>query len=72
MTVNNTQTVNPVPTVDPPNPDSIAWARNLTKTFNNQIAVENLNYDIPRGSIFGFIGPSGCGKTTTIRLMTGI
>lgn len=50
----------------------IAWARGLTKKFGNQVAVEDLNFEIPKGAIFGFIGPSGCGKTTTIRLLTGI
>lgn len=58
--------------VETPNPQVIAWARGLTKKFGDQTAVDNLNFDIPRGSIFGFIGPSGCGKTTTIRLLTGI
>jgi ABC-2 type transport system ATP-binding protein len=52
--------------------DSIAWARGLTKKFGNQVAVEDLSFEIPPGSIFGFIGPSGCGKTTTVRLLTGI
>lgn len=52
--------------------DSAAWARNLTKTFNDQFAVHDLTFQVPRGSIFGFIGPSGCGKTTTMRLLTGI
>lgn len=50
----------------------VAWARGLTKTFGDQVAVQDLNFEIPQGSIFGFIGPSGCGKTTTIRLLTGI
>ena len=56
----------------PANTEMIAWARGLTKSFGEQTAVEDLTFDIPRGSIFGFIGPSGCGKTTTIRLLTGI
>jgi ABC-2 type transport system ATP-binding protein len=47
-------------------------ARNLTKTFGGQEAVNDLNFDVPRGVIFGLIGPSGSGKTTTVRLMTGI
>jgi ABC-2 type transport system ATP-binding protein len=55
-----------------PHANSIAWAHNLTKEFDGQVGVENISFDIPRGSIFGFIGPSGCGKTTTIRLLTGI
>jgi len=50
----------------------IAWARGLTKKFGDQTAVSDLNFEVPQGSIFGFIGPSGCGKTTTIRLLTGI
>lgn len=51
---------------------AVAWARGLTKKFGDQVAVEDLNFEIPHGSIFGFIGPSGCGKTTTVRLLTGI
>lgn len=52
--------------------EAIAWAKGLTKKFGNQVAVNDLNFEIPRGTIFGFIGPSGCGKTTTVRLLTGI
>jgi len=43
----------------------------LTKTFGKEIAVQSLNMQVPRGTIFGFVGPSGCGKTTTVRLLTG-
>lgn len=50
----------------------IAWTKDLSKEFNGQKAVDGLTFNVPRGSIFGFIGPSGCGKTTTIRLLTGI
>jgi ABC-2 type transport system ATP-binding protein len=49
-----------------------ASAKNITKTFGEQVAVQNITFDVPAGSIFGFIGPSGSGKTTTIRLLTGI
>jgi ABC-2 type transport system ATP-binding protein len=52
--------------------DSIAWARGLSKKFGDQVAVDDLSFEVPPGSIMGFIGPSGCGKTTTIRLLTGI
>jgi ABC-2 type transport system ATP-binding protein len=52
--------------------NSIAWAQNLSKSFDGQVGVEDITFDVPRGSIFGFIGPSGCGKTTTVRLLTGI
>ena len=44
----------------------------LTKQFDDSLAVDHVTMTIPRGSIFGFIGPSGCGKTTTMRLMLGI
>ena len=52
--------------------NNIVHTRNLTKSFDGVTAVDNLNLDIPHGSIFGFIGPSGCGKTTSVRLLLGI
>jgi ABC-2 type transport system ATP-binding protein len=52
--------------------DSVISVKNLTKKFNDEIAVNDISFDIPRSSIFGFIGPSGSGKTTTIRLLTGV
>lgn len=54
------------------NKDAIIHTYNLNKSFEGVTAVNNLNLDIPAGSIFGFIGPSGCGKTTSVRLMLGI
>ena len=52
--------------------DAVIKTHDLTKQFGAETAVQSLNFDIPRGSIFGFIGPSGCGKTTTVRLLTGL
>jgi ABC-2 type transport system ATP-binding protein len=43
----------------------------VTRKFNDTIAVENLDLEIPQGSVVGVIGPSGSGKTTTIRMITG-
>src|SRR3954466_3651835 len=43
----------------------------VTRTFNDTIAVEDLDLEIPNGSVVGVIGPSGSGKTTTIRMITG-
>jgi ABC-2 type transport system ATP-binding protein len=40
--------------------------------FGPQTGVFDLNFGVPRGTIFGLIGPSGCGKTTTVRLLTGL
>ncbi len=52
--------------------DSAVWAQGLSREFEPGVGVFDLDLDIPKGSIFGFIGPSGSGKTTTIRLLTGI
>ncbi|HOM95999.1 MAG: ATP-binding cassette domain-containing protein [Candidatus Methanofastidiosa archaeon] len=43
---------------------------NLTKKFENLIAVNNLNLNINEGEIFGLLGPNGAGKTTTILMLT--
>ena len=45
--------------------------KNLTKIYNNNfIAVNSLDLDIPKKSIFGMLGPNGAGKTTTIKMLT--
>jgi ABC-2 type transport system ATP-binding protein len=55
------------------NPKShIIETKNLTKTFKNVVAVEELNLKISKGEIFGLVGPDGAGKTTTIRLLVAI
>ena len=46
--------------------------RGLTRRFGAVTAVSNLNLDIPRGRIFGFLGPNGSGKSTTMRLLCGL
>jgi ABC-2 type transport system ATP-binding protein len=43
----------------------------LTKTFGSFTAVDGIDFEVPRGQIFGFLGPNGSGKTTTIRMLTG-
>jgi ABC-2 type transport system ATP-binding protein len=44
----------------------------VTKTFGNVIAVDDLSFAAPEGSIYGFIGPNGSGKTTTMRMLVNI
>jgi len=44
----------------------------LTKSFGTQLAVNEVNLAVPRGSVFGFLGPNGSGKTTTIRMLLGL
>ena len=46
--------------------------KNLTKEYNNILAVKNINFTINKGSIVGLLGPNGCGKTTTIGMMLGL
>lgn len=46
--------------------------KNLTKKFNDRVAVNNLTLEISEGEIFGFLGPNGAGKTTAIRMITGL
>ena len=45
---------------------------NLSKQYNNILAVKNINFKINKGSIVGLLGPNGCGKTTTIGMMLGL
>ncbi len=44
----------------------------LTKAFGNIVAVNDLNLQVMRGDVFGFLGPNGSGKTTTIRMLLGL
>ena len=44
----------------------------LTKYFDNLLAVDHINFEVNKGEIFGFLGPNGAGKTTTTRMLTGI
>ena len=43
----------------------------LTKRFEDVVAVDEISLDIERGSFFALLGPSGCGKTTTLRMIGG-
>jgi ABC-2 type transport system ATP-binding protein len=43
--------------------------KNLTKKFGENTAVDNLNFSVAEGEVFGLLGPNGAGKTTTIRML---
>ena len=45
---------------------------NVTKTFGNRVAVNNVSFTIKEGEIFGFLGPNGAGKTTTMKMICGL
>ncbi len=51
--------------------ENIIEVQSLEKIFANQIALEDVNFHVKKGEIFGFLGPSGSGKTTTIKILTG-
>ena len=44
---------------------------NLTKRYGDHIAVNNLNFRVEKGQIYGFLGPNGAGKSTTMNMITG-
>ena len=46
--------------------------RNLTKTFGNFKALDELTLTVPKGAVYGLVGPNGAGKSTAIRHMTGV
>lgn len=46
--------------------------KDLTKKFAEKVAVDHINLQVAKGSIFGFLGSNGSGKTTTIRMICGL
>lgn len=54
------------------NNDIALKTKNLTKRYGSLTALDNLNIDVHRGEIFGYLGPNGSGKTTTIRAILGL
>jgi ABC-2 type transport system ATP-binding protein len=53
-------------------PEPVLQARNLTRTFGDFKAVDDVTFDLYPGEIVGFLGPNGAGKTTTIKMLTGL
>ncbi|HNR40781.1 MAG TPA: ABC transporter ATP-binding protein [Bacteroidales bacterium] len=52
--------------------NTVITVRNLVKKFGNFIANDNLNFEVFRGEIFGFLGANGAGKTTALRILSGL
>ena len=44
----------------------------LSKKYGQRMALSHANFEVPMGSICGFVGPNGSGKTTTIRMLLGL
>ncbi|MET4561175.1 ABC-2 type transport system ATP-binding protein [Lysinibacillus parviboronicapiens] len=50
--------------------ETVIDVQHLKKTFNKEVALQDVSFSIQKGEIFGFLGPSGSGKTTTIKILT--
>jgi ABC-2 type transport system ATP-binding protein len=51
---------------------SVIHTRDLSKTYKGVNALQGLNLQVPKNSIFGFLGPNGAGKSTTIKMLLGL
>ena len=55
-----------------PSQNAAISVTDLTKRYGERNAVDHISFDVPRGTICGFVGPNGAGKTTTIRMLLGL
>ena len=53
-------------------PENTLEIRKLSKVFGGLRAVNNMEFSIPKGALFGLIGPNGAGKTTVFNMITGV
>ncbi len=51
---------------------SVIEIRDLSRSFNGQRVLRDLNFSVDKGEVFGFLGPNGAGKTTTMRILLGL
>ncbi len=51
---------------------TIVEARNFCKTYGDFVAVDNINFEVKQGEIFGLLGPNGAGKTSTLECLEGL
>ena len=59
----------------PPGPrlgDVVIACQGVSKSFDDRLLVDDLNVEVPPGSIVGIIGPNGAGKTTLLKMITGL
>jgi ABC-2 type transport system ATP-binding protein len=52
--------------------DAIIRVENLSKTYGDVHAVDDLSFEVGRGEVFGLLGPNGAGKTTTVEIIEGL
>jgi iron(III) transport system ATP-binding protein len=53
-------------------PEPYLQVRNVSKSFGNFLALDDISLDVQRGELVCFLGPSGCGKTTLLRVIAGL
>lgn len=53
-------------------PENEIAVTGLGKEYDNFVAVDDLNFEIKKGEIFGIVGPNGAGKTTTLKMLSGL
>lgn len=78
MTVLDSKLQSPAPASATPANDVVIAVRGLTKVFKDfwgrpkAKAVDNVNFEVRRGEVFGLLGPNGSGKSTTIKMLLGL
>lgn len=53
-------------------PDTVITARQLTKVYDETVAVDHIDFDVSPGESFGLLGPNGAGKSTTMRMLGAV
>lgn len=46
--------------------------KNINKQFDEKAVLENINWEVPKASIYGLVGPNGAGKSTLLRIISGV
>ncbi|MDP4180731.1 MAG: ABC transporter ATP-binding protein [Bacillota bacterium] len=52
--------------------EKVLEVKGLTKLYKNNRGINDINFEIYKGDIFGFLGPNGAGKTTTMKIISGL
>jgi ABC-2 type transport system ATP-binding protein len=63
------QAIAPAPSMSPKRIDTVVRAEALSKRFRDVVAVDDVSFELGRGTVTGFLGPNGAGKTTTLRML---
>ncbi len=54
------------------NPDTVLELSHVSKFFGGNVALDDVSYQVKKGSVFALLGENGAGKTTTIRILLGL